>query len=313
MYITFSNPDIWQWQWSASIASSLLLGVSVALLTHRLLVLVDRHVRTFAEDWEFEQSRRVRLRNGNRIYRLTEPLVDELCETWIPSLFNRQKIATSMARGGDTLPWRPEEFVVVAVLESLVLFVMVSFFGTAFYPLSRCLLAGVGLGLYYLRVKVVSLHRRAVRRVERIHRRLPYGIELMALIMQAGADFRDALLTTIDASGDHPFAHEMKGVFQQMKRGRVLEEAFGQLSERLQTEEIRELVFAIQKSEKLGTPRAEMFARIAEQMRLKRSQHAEAEAGKATIRLHGPQFVIMIACMVTIAAPFIFGFVFGDS
>lgn len=59
-------------------------------------------------------------------------------------------------------------------------------------------------------------------------------------------------------------------------------------------------------TEELGTPLADIFSNLADQMRLRKSQWAEAVAGKAQIKIHGPQLIIMVACMLTILAPFIF-------
>jgi len=295
-----------EWQMKVATVSSILLGCSVFLTMGILTLIVDRHVRTFAEDWEFEQSRRVRLRLGSTVYRMTEPLIDELCECRIMTWFNRSKIGLSLSRGGAPLPWTPDEFVSMTLMETLLVVIVSTFLGSAALPGSQCLLIGIALGIIYLRSTLKSLHQKATDRVDMIQRRMPFGIDLVALLMRAGAGFRDAVRTVVSEGGDHPFSVEFRRVLDDVNRGKTLRESLTELSERLQCEDIREMVYAIQKSEELGTPLAEIFANLADQMRLRKSQWAEAAAGKAQIKMQGPQFVIMVACMITIIVPFLF-------
>ena len=304
MQLVHEHLDVWQWR--LAMAGSCMLGIAVFFLVSRVLLIVDRHIRTFAEEWEFEQSRRVRLRNGSCVYRLTEPLIDELCETRMMSLFGIDRISLSIARGGDPLPWKAEEYVSVSMMESLLLFLTILLFGSGFTSVAICLAAGLAFSAVYLHASLKSLCRKADDRMELIQRRLPFGIDLVALMMRAGAGFRDALETVVSESGRHPFADEFRRVLSDVGHGKTLHEALSDLDQRLRSEDVREMVFAIKKSEELGTPLADIFASLADQMRLRKSQWAEAAAGKAQIKMHGPQLVIMVACMLTILAPFVF-------
>lgn len=288
--------------------SSGLLGIAVFLLVSRLLLILDRHVRTFAEDWEFEQSRRVKLRKGSGVYRLTEPLIDELCGTRLMNLFGMQRISLALSRGGDPLPWKADEYAAASLMESLLLFLTIMLLGSGFSSPAICLAVGVLFSAVFLHASIKSLHRKADLRIALIQRRLPFGIDLVALMMRAGAGFRDALHTVVDESGRHPFADEFRRVLDDVGRGKPLHEALGDLDQRLRSEDVRDMVFAIRTSEELGTPLAEIFANLADQMRLRKSQWAEAAAGRAQIQLQGPQLILMVACMLTILAPFVFDF-----
>jgi tight adherence protein C len=304
MQLVHDHIDVWQWR--LAMTGSGLLGVAVFLLISRVLLIVDRHIRTFAEEWEFEQSRRVKLRNGSSVYRLTEPMIDELCETRLMNLFGIERISLAISRGGDPLPWNAREYVSVAIMESVLLFLAILLVGTGFTSVVTCLAVGLLVAGVYLHASIKSLCRKADERIELIQRRLPFGIDLVALMMRAGAGFRDALDTVVSESGRHPFADEFRRVLSDVGHGKTLHEALTDLDCRLRSEDVREMVFAIKKSEELGTPLADIFANLADQMRLRKSQWAEAAAGKAQIKIQGPQIVIMVACMVTILAPFAF-------
>lgn len=288
------------------LVASALLGVAVFLLVSRLVLLVDRHVRTVAAEWEFEQKRRIRLRLANRVYRWTEPLIDELAGAGWLKCFPLEQIEVSLDRGGSALPWTPREFMATTLMETLLLFVGVVFFGTTQASLYPCIAAASVAGAVYLRACLRNLRLAADDRIQQICRRLPYGIELVALTMRAGSGLREALETVVSETPDHPFSEEFRRVLEEFNRGRTLQESLTDLDRRLRNTEVREMVFSILKSEELGTPLSEIFANLAEQMRLKKAQWAEAEAGRAQVRVQGPALVIMVACMLTILAPFIF-------
>ncbi len=304
MQLVHEHIDVWQWR--LAMTGSCLLGIAVFLLVSRGLLIVDRHIRTFAEEWEFEQSRRVKLRDGSRVYKLTEPLIDELCETQLMKLFGIDRISLAISRGGDPLPWKAKEYVSVSIMESLLLFLMIMLFGSGFTSVLICLGTGLLFSAVFLHASLKSVCRKADGRIELIQRRLPFGIDLVALMMRAGAGFRDALATVVSESGQHPFADEFRRVLSDVNHGKTLHEALSDLDQRLRSVDVREMVFAIKKSEELGTPLADIFSNLADQMRLRKSQWAEAVAGKAQIKIHGPQLIIMVACMLTILAPFIF-------
>ncbi len=304
--LSLSTIPLHELQQDFSLAASFLLGISVFLLTSRLVLIVDRHVRTFAEEWEFEQSRRICLRKGSSVYRLTEPFIDELCETRFVQRLETPIIELSLSRGGDPLPWKPREFVSVSLMEALILCLALVLFSSGLLPITHSLLIGLTLAVIYFRAAIKSIRRKAEDRVQQIERRLPFGIDLVALMMRAGAGFRDALQTVISESQPHPFAVELQRVLDDVNRGKTLRTSLEEFSNRLRSDDLREMVFAIQKSEELGTPLADIFTNLADQMRLRKSQWAEATAGKAQIRMQGPQFVMMAACMITILTPFLF-------
>ncbi len=304
MQLVHEHIDVWQWR--LAITGSSLLGIAVFLLVSRVLLIVDRHIRTFAEEWEFEQSRRVKLRDGSRVYKLSEPLIDELCETRLMNLFGIDRISLAISRGGDPLPWNAKEYVSVSIMESLLLFLSIMLFGSGFTSVFICLGTGLLFSAVFLHASLKSVCRKADDRIELIQRRLPFGIDLVALMMRAGAGFRDALATVVSESGQHPFTDEFRRVLSDVNHGKTLHEALSDLDQRLRSVDVREMVFAIKKSEELGTPLADIFSNLADQLRLRKSQWAEAVAGKAQIKIHGPQLVIMVACMLTILAPFIF-------
>ncbi len=289
-----------------ALAGSLLMGCAVFLLISRVLMLVERHIRTSAEEWEFEQTRRVRLRLGSKVYRLTEPLIDELSAVGWLRLFPLDSLQTAINRRGTELPWHAREFVAVALMEGLLWTAGISFFGTVVLPLMYSFLVGIVLAAVWLQGRLRTPCMTANERLRSICRRLPCGIDLIALMMRAGAGLQEALRTVVEEAPEHPFSQEFRQVLHDFSRGKPLYDSLADLDQRLQSPEMHEAVLAIQKSLELGTPLAGIFSNLAEQLRLRKSQWAETETSRAKVRIQGPTIVILIACMLTIAAPFFF-------
>jgi len=92
-------------------------------------------------------------------------------------------------------------------------------------------------------------------------------------------------------------------VLRQISLGRPRNETLQALDERLQDDDVSEMVFAINKGEELGTPLSAILREQAEQMRLKRSQRGEKAAAEAQVNIVFPGMVVMIACLLVVIAP----------
>jgi pilus assembly protein TadC len=77
------------------------------------------------------------------------------------------------------------------------------------------------------------------------------------------------------------------------------------LKSRIGEDALGELVFAVQKAHELGTPLGQVFRRLAEQLRRRRSQAAEKAAGRANANITFPGLIVMAACVLLIVAPFV--------
>jgi tight adherence protein C len=254
----------------------------------------------------FERQRRNELRAGNFIYRWFEPLVDELAA--ILGRQNPKKLA-SLARdlvvSRERLPWRPDEFLASKWLEGIaggfVLFLILWLAGWS----TSAFVLGAGVAVLYGFLGPKFVRDRAKKRISRIRMRLPFAVDLIALMMEAGGGFQECLQTTVIENGDHPLTEELSEVLRQISLGRPRHEALKALQERLQDPDIDELVFAVNKGEELGTPLSAILRDQAEQMRLKRSQRGEKAAAEAQVNIVFPGMVVMIACLLVVIAPIV--------
>jgi tight adherence protein C len=136
-------------------------------------------------------------------------------------------------------------------------------------------------------------------------RRLPFAVDLMALMMEAGAGFQDALRTAVTENSKHPLGEELSLVLRQSDLGEQRSKALESFQQRIADPDVRELVAAINRGEELGTPLSSILRTQADQMRLKRSQWGEKAAAEAQVSMTFPSMLIMIACLLLVLGPFV--------
>ena len=137
-----------------------------------------------------------------------------------------------------------------------------------------------------------------------IKRRMPFLLDLLTLLMEAGASFLNALKQGVNEFGEHPISQEFGRVLADMNMGKARTEAFHNLRSRLQDDEISSIVGAIIQSEELGTPLAHIFRTQADVLRVKRTQRAETIAGEAGVNMLLPAVLIMASTVLVILGPF---------
>lgn len=256
---------------------------------------------------KFEVSRQDKMRQGHQLYAAFEPGMGKLA-AWNAGRNPKkmEKLANHLVISGEKLPWLPEEFVAIKQIEGFLTAILL---GLVLYFLSGdpviALGGGIGGGFFYLHGAVKGIEKKAARRLHEFKRRLPFAIDLMALMMEAGASFQEAMTTVVRESRGHPLAEELNLVLRDISLGRTRKEALITLQGRLKDDDVTEVVFAVNKGEELGTPLGQILRNQAEQMRLKRSQWMEKASGEAQVNIVFPGMIIMIACLLIVAAPFI--------
>lgn len=283
----------------APLAASISAGCSAWLAATILSRIVQsrRHPRE-----TFEQTRREELRKSNRLYRVFEPLIDELVK-FFPESQSRQKLAHHLRLVNHASPWLPAEFLATKTVEaglvSLVIFCFIALLGM---PLIGLLFAAA-TGFMYLPLARGSIINRGKARLKAIKLRLPFAIDQISLMMEAGAGFEDGLRTVVSDNPHHPLSTELSEVIRQMALGRPRSQALTGFRDRMADEDVSEIVFAIIKGEELGTPLSRILRDQANQMRLKRSQWGEKAASEAEVQMVFPGMITMVACLLVIIAP----------
>jgi len=292
------------------VAASLAIGAAVALVARWVMALLWIEELPQGLQWRYDISRMNELRRLDGLYRVFQPVIQFLAG------FNRRVFRESLPEvqrqiqaAGLPRFWLAEEYLARCELVALLLsplFVYV-FLQVAGPP-------GVipGLGLTVLAAWFLR-HRLAVRAEERlraIKRRMPFLLDLLTLLMEAGATFLHALAQAVSEFEGHPVAEEFGRVLTDMNLGKTRAEAFLAMRDRLNDDEITSIIGSILQGEHLGTPLAQIFRTQADVLRLKRTQRAETIAGEAGVKMLLPGVLVMVAAVLIILGPFLLNYLY---
>ncbi len=271
-------------------------------------VLQSEDLRQGAE-WRYDISRINELRRADAFYRLFQPAIQFLAR------FNRvlfhdslPEVFRQIQTAGLPRFWLPEEYLgrmelVAVFLSPIYAYLCMSAFGLG------GLLAALVIMLATVWLLRLRLAARARRRLRTIKRRMPFLLDLLTLLMEAGSTFLNALGQAVEEFRGHPVAEEFGRVLSDMKLGKNRTEAFTAMKERLSDDEITSIIGSIVQGENLGSPLAEIFRTQADVLRLKRTQYAETVAGEAGVNMLLPAVLVMLATVLIIVGPFLLNYV----
>lgn len=295
-------------EWLLVVASAV-MGASVFALVWWLARMLEAGEEETADPWRFDVSRIIQLRRQDVLYRLFAPVIQFLAR------FNRAAfpdllpgIQRDINAAGISRFWLPEEY--LGRME-LIAFLLAPVYGYlavgSFGPVT-----GVLLSILIYIALVFLLRRRlaakAALRLRLIKRRMPYLLDLLTLLIEAGSTFLHALAQAVEEFRGHPIAEEFGRVLTDLNLGKTRAEAFSAMRDRLQDDEISSIIGAILQGEELGTPVAHVFRMQADVLRIKRSQRAETIAAEAGVNMLLPAVLVMVAAALIIVGPFLLNY-----
>lgn len=163
----------------------------------------------------------------------------------------------------------------------------------------RALGGGVGIAFAAIMTGVgwrgfdVFMTNRARGRQEAIMMELPDIADQVAISVQAGLSFEQAIRRTVDST-DGPFSEELARFLHDTRVGIPRQQAFRALQERVDVGDVTSFVRAIAQAEKTGVSIAEILQIQADELREKRKQRAEERAMKLPVLMLMP----LVSCIL---------------
>jgi tight adherence protein C len=288
--------------------ASVVVGASIAVLVWWIFRVLESDDLAQGSEWRYDVSRMNELRRIDMLYRLFQPLLSVLARMNRVIFVDRlPEIYRQIQAAGLPRFWLPEEYLgrmqLVALCSTpLWIYLLSWIFGSQGMLLVPVAVIATALFLRY------RLAMRASARLRQIKRRMPYLLDLLTLLMEAGATFLNALNQAVDEFRGHPVAEEFGRVLADMNLGKTRMEAFQAMRDRLADDEITSIIGTIIQGEHLGTPLARIFRSQADVLRVKRSQQAESIAGEAGVNMLMPAVLVMAATVLIILGPFLLNF-----
>ena len=247
---------------------------------------------------------RARALSEHSAFAAIEPLARYLASWFaqIPAPRLRRLLTRQISESGDYLGLSDDELLATSAITGVSAgFAMTVMAGSLSLPYMSALPAGLlGALVPPFRVRSVGLQR-----AKRVTRALPATIELAAMCMEAGLDFPRALRRIVQSTTNTRLAivEELGRVLQELELGRTRRAAMSDLSKRIPSDEVRELVNSVIQSEEKGTPLARVLLIQARTLRLRRSIAAEETASEAALMLVGPMSLIFLCVIALLLGP----------
>ena len=167
---------------------------------------------------------------------------------------------------------------------------------------------GCALGVAGYMLPDIWLGNRGRARMDEISTELPDVLDQITISVEAGLGF-EAALAHVAQGIEGPLGEEFRRTLHDIRLGMTREQAFGLLLERVDVEELRHFVLALQQAERLGVPIADVLRTQSAELRVIRRQRAEENAQKLPVKMIFPLiFCILPALVMVVLAPAIFDF-----
>ena len=295
-----------------SVAASAIFGGAVFVFVRTVINTLYSENLSQDEEWRYDVSRINELRRVSLMYRVFQPLIQGLARLnhrAFPDAL--PEVHREIHAAGLSRYWTAPEYLGLLELQALLLSPLFLYFSIHMMGPS-----GVIIGLVLVIVAGWALRRRLTARAEYrlfiIKRRLPFLLDLLTLLMEAGSTFLQAMSEAVAEFRDHPVGVEFGRVLGEMSMGKSRTAALEALRQRLADDEITSIVGSIIQGEELGTPLATLFRTQADVLRIKRTQRAETIAGEAGVKMLLPAILVMAATVLIILGPFLLNFVNFD-
>jgi tight adherence protein C len=156
------------------------------------------------------------------------------------------------------------------------------------------------------------LRDRARSRGAEIVKALPFALDLMALLVQAGLDFTAAVAQSTAKLQPGPLREELDRMLKEFRLGSSRVEALQHLSERAKVREMTTLCTALIQASELGSSIGPTLRQQSEIMRTQRFQEAERRGGVASQQMVIPLVMfIMPAVFIMVLGPAVVRYIYG--
>lgn len=289
--------------------ASLLAGAAVfCLLLEFVRIRVKSLPRFFPRgEATFERENRIKLYHDHWVFRYFGYIIDQIA-VQLPLLGFDYRIHVTehyLTVLGEIPPWSAPRFLAAKMIEAMILatiFALVFF--VALGPVGSMIVWFVVFAVLFF-LFMNRLQEQATERKKAVVARLPYAIDLLALLLHANSTLEESLDVAAGENTGHPISEELKMLLHQLNKGISYEVAFDSFKDRIRDPGLDEVVNAITIGKVKGTPLSQTLSEQADQMRIKRQQQGEKISAEIGVKMLFPGLIIMIACLILILAPFI--------
>jgi tight adherence protein C len=211
-------------------------------------------------------------------------------------------LTLKFVQAGNPAGWDADKFLIVRFITMIVLPVLAYLAFTQIGGTLRLVATAVGGYMGYFGPSIL-LDSRIESRQTAIRKALPDTIDLLTISVEAGLGF-DAALRQVIKSVPGELSEEMSRTLQEMQLGVARSDAFRNLKERTQVEELRGFTLAIIQADAFGISIANVLRAQSDTMRMKRKQRTEERAMKIPVKILFPVvFCVLPTLFIVVLGP----------
>lgn len=148
------------------------------------------------------------------------------------------------------------------------------------------------------------LRDQAKARKLKIRRELPFMMDLLTLLVEAGLEFTAAIALISDRLKDGPLRQELRIMLREFRVGASRVEALQSLADRINLQEVNSLSAALIQASQMGTSIGTVLRAQSEIMRAERFQAAEKQGAEAASKIMIPLILFILpATLIVIIGP----------
>jgi len=133
----------------------------------------------------------------------------------------------------------------------------------------------------------VALRRKLERQRQRMQSELPYLLDMLSVVLEAGTSFDNALVK-ICAKRQGPLYRELERMQRDVSVGSTREEALRRTAERVRLSDFSALARALIQADRMGVSIVKTIRMQSEQLRVKRAQRIREKAMKLPVKMMFP-------------------------
>lgn len=287
--------------------TTLLFGIALTALAAGAAAYLLTSLSHTSDDPPGGEGARLRaLRASSATYRWFEPTVRALAGVYLRAAPVAAARLTHKLELLGVPHWRAEELAAAKQVEAVLLGLVAGCgAGALFGPPAGVAVGVLAVALFpYLLLN--SYAARADEHVRLVRSRLPYAMDLMALMLEAGAGtLRECLERAGEEHAGQPLGGEIRRLLFGVEKGVKMTEMLRAMDRRLADPDVKDLVLTVTTAEERGISLREALRGLADRMRQRRVQWMEKSAEQAKVKITGPAMVTMLGCLLIVVAPII--------
>jgi tight adherence protein C len=201
-----------------------------------------------------------------------------------------------------------DEFLAWKIAFALIgAFLMAAVFSVARNPFVTVLLA-----ILFSFIPDLLMRDMVNKRQRAIIRALPFSVDMLTLVVEAGLDFSQGLQKVVERGPEGPLRDELSLMLREIRLGTTRSEALRSLADRCGVPEIGSFASVLIQADRLGASIGPVLRAQADLMRTERFQRAEKAGARASSLMLLPLVLFILpAALLVIVGPVLLRFIYG--